>query len=605
MNAQDSSPNVFRVWAPTAREVSVLVNGVEFALQKAPEQEWWTGGPLEDLSSGSGDDVDYGFIVDGEGPFPDPRSRRQPAGVHALSRTYRASDFEWTDNHWTGMPVQGRVIYELHVGTFTPQGTLDAAVPKLPYLRALGVNFVELLPVNAFNGIHNWGYDGVLWFAVHEPYGGPEAYQRFVDACHNEGLGVIQDVVYNHLGPSGNYLPKFGPYLSHDSATTWGATVNLDGADSDEVRRYIIDNALMWLGEYHVDGLRLDAVHAFVDTRAITLLEELAVEVAELSLHVARPLSLIAESDQNNPKLTTSRQAGGIGLDAQWSDDFHHSLHVVLTGEVTGYYADFEGLSSLATTLTAGFFHAGTYSSFRQRHHGRPIDTLTTPSTALVVFNQDHDQIGNRAQGDRLAATLDDGQLAIAATLTLLGTGTPMIFMGEEWAASTPWQYFTSHPERELGEATARGRIAEFARMGWDESLVPDPQDPQTFERSKLRWGEAESGRHRRMIAFYRALMRLRLERADLTDSRFATAEVHVIADGTALILQRAHTVIIANFSGETVLLSQFGAKTVAAADVLLAFGEHSLEDSGLSLSGHAVAVIRHSRGDCIHDRTR
>ncbi len=593
------------MWAPAAHTVSVIADRVEYALQRSSESGWWNGGFSRDQASGLGVGVDYGFLIDGEGPFPDPRSRRQPSGVHELSRTYRSTDFSWSDTHWAGLPVGGRVIYELHIGTFTPEGTLDAAALKLPYLRSLGIDFIELLPVNAFNGIHNWGYDGVLWFAVHEPYGGPEAYQRFVNACHVEGLGVIQDVVYNHVGPSGNYLPKFGPYLSQESANTWGATVNLDGPDSDEVRRYIIDNALMWLGEYHVDGLRLDAVHALVDTRATTLLEELAVEVAELSARVGRPLSLIAESDQNNPRLINSRLTGGYGLDAQWSDDFHHALHVALTGEVSGYYADFAGLSSLATTLTAGFFHAGTYSSFRRRHHGRPIDTAKTPSTDLVVFNQNHDQIGNRAQGDRLAATLNDGQLAIAAALTLLGTGTPMIFMGEEWAASTPWQFFTSHPERELGEATARGRVAEFARMGWDESLVPDPQDPQTFERSKLHWGEIESGRHGRILDFYRALIALRRDRPDLTDPHFTHAEVELVADDSVLVLQREQTAIIANFSHETVRLPHFAAKHVAPSDLLLSFGEYSFDDIGLSLCGDSVTVIQHSRGDCTHDGIR
>ncbi len=588
----------FTVWAPSATEVQVLLDGESHRMRKDPESGWWSGGR-------SAPDIDYGFIVDGEGPYPDPRSRRQPNGVHGLSRTYLPSRFHWSDEGWTGRPVDGHIIYELHLGTFTREGTLDAAAQKLPYLRSLGVDFVELLPVNAFNGIHNWGYDGVLWYAVHEPYGGPEAYQRFVDACHNAGVGVIQDVVYNHLGPSGNYLPKYGPYVRTDSANTWGSTINLDGSDSDEVRRYIIDNAMMWLDDYHVDGLRLDAVHALVDARATNILEELAVEVAELSEHVGRPLTLIAESDLNDPKLITSRQAGGYGLDAQWSDDFHHSLHVALTGEDTGYYSDFVGLDSLATTLTRGFFHSGTYSSFRHRHHGRPIDTLKTPSTSLVVFNQDHDQIGNRAAGDRLAASLDDGQLAIAAAVTILGTGTPMLFMGEEWAASTPWQFFTSHPEPELAEATARGRIAEFARMGWDESSVPNPQDPSTFENSKLRWDEQELGRHRKILDFYRALIALRRERADLTDSRFATVETHVIGEGRTLVLQRKHTAIVANFSSEPVSIPQFSAAEIGKAGLLLTFGGHSLEASSLTLDGHTVAVIQHSRGDWSHDGTR
>ena len=591
----------FTVWAPTVKKVEVTVDGSVHPMQCDPKSGWWSGGP-GDVAN---DDVDYGFLIDGAGPYPDPRSLRQPDGVHGLSRTYSPSKFVWTDHQWTGRPVAGRLIYEMHVGTFTPGGTLDSAVQKLAYLRELGIDFIELLPVNAFNGIYNWGYDGVLWFAVHEAYGGPEAYQRFVDACHNEGIGVIQDVVYNHLGPSGNYLSKFAPYLRTDNVNAWGSTINLDGPDSDEVRRYIIDNALMWLHDYHVDGLRLDAVHALVDTRAENILEKLSIEVAELSEHLGRPLSLIAESDLNDPRIITPRQAGGFGFHAQWSDDFHHALHVALTGEVTDYYTDFAGLSSLATTLTAGFFHANTFSSFRHRHHGRPIDTFTTPSTALVVFNQNHDQVGNRATGDRLAATLDDGQLAIAATLTVLGTGTPMIFMGEEWAASTPWQFFTSHPEPELGAATARGRIAEFARMGWDEASVPNPQDPATFERSKLIWGEIASGRHRRISDFYRELITLRNAREDLTDSRFATAQVHIAANDCVLVLDRTRTRVVANFSSDTVRVPAFGAENVNAPDVLLAFGEYSLDTSGMSLGGHAVAVLQLSRADCNHDGIR
>ena len=348
------------------------------------------------------------------------------------------------------------MIYELHIGTFTPEGTLDSAIERLDHLLDLGVDFVEVMPVNAFNGTHNWGYDGVGWFAVHEGYGGPDAYKRFVDACHAEGLGVVQDVVHNHLGPSGNYLPLFGPYLK-DGRNTWGDLVNLDGEGSAEVRRYILDNVRMWFEEFHVDALRLDAVHALSDTSEVHLLEEMAVETAAWSAHVRRPLTLIAESDLNDARLVTPREAGGYGLDAQWSDDFHHAVHVALSGETAGYYADFEPLEALAKVCERGFFHDGTFSSFRDRDHGVPIDTDTMPTWRLVVANQNHDQIGNRARGDRLAEHLDDDQLACAALLTLAGPFTPMLFMGEEWAASTPFQFFTSHPEPELGKATADG----------------------------------------------------------------------------------------------------------------------------------------------------
>ena len=352
--------------------------------------------------------------------LPDPRSRRQPAGVHERSRTFDPAAYAWHDAAWTGRQLGGAMIYELHVGTFTPEGTFDAALGRLDHLRSIGVDLVEVMPVNAFNGTHNWGYDGVLWHAVQEQYGGPAAYQRFVDGCHAAGLGVIQDVVYNHLGPSGNYLPLFGPYLKAGT-NTWGALVNLDQEGAAEVRRYILDNVRMWLDDYHVDGLRLDAVHALDDSSDVHLLEEIAIEVAAMSAHQRRPLTLIAESDLNDPKLITPREAGGYGLDAQWSDDFHHAVHVALTGETHGWYADFEPLTALAKVCEQGFFHDGTFSSFRGRDHGVPIDTAAMPTWRLVVCSQNHDQIGNRAVGDRVVETLDDDQLACAALLTMAG----------------------------------------------------------------------------------------------------------------------------------------------------------------------------------------
>ncbi|MFF2050445.1 malto-oligosyltrehalose trehalohydrolase [Leifsonia sp. NPDC058194] len=500
-----SLDRTFPVWAPHADDVSLVVTGRDPLPLTRGEDGWWRlPEPLEASSAPLG----YAFAVDGADPHPDPRSRRQPDGVHAPGREFDPDARVWDDGDWRGRDLTGAVIYELHIGTFTPEGTLDAAATRLDHLVGLGVEAVELLPVNAFNGTHNWGYDGVLWYAVHEPYGGPEAYQRFVDACHARGVAVIQDVVYNHLGPSGNYLPVFGPYLG-DAHSTWGASLNLDGPDSDEVRRYILDNVRYWLEDMHVDGLRLDAVHALHDSRAEHILEAMAREAASVGERTGRPATLIAESDLNDPKLIRSRARHGYGLDAQWDDDVHHALHANLTGEITGYYADFGDPSALVKVFERGFFHDGSWSSFRARHHGRPIDA-DIPFARLVAFSQDHDQIGNRAAGDRLTASLGAGSLAVAAALTLLGPFTPMMFMGEEWGATTPWQFFTSHPEKELGEATARGRIAEFARMGWDPAVVPDPQDPQTFQRSKLDWSEPERPEHARLLGWYRTLTALR-----------------------------------------------------------------------------------------------
>ncbi|RNE66694.1 malto-oligosyltrehalose trehalohydrolase [Cryobacterium tepidiphilum] len=578
----------FTVWAPRASRVDLVLTDGNHALVAAGDG-WWE--PAAGTLPEPADDVDYGFLLDGEGPFPDPRSRRQPRGVHELSRRYDHSRHAWGDGAWTGRQLPGGVIYELHIGTFTPEGTFDAAIGRLGHLRALGVDFVEVLPVNDFNGTHNWGYDGVLWYAVHEGYGGPEGYQRFVDACHQAGIGVIQDVVYNHLGPSGNYLPMFGPYLTDGPGNTWGSSVNLDGPGSDTVRRYIIDNALMWLGDYRVDGLRLDAVHALVDHRAVHLLEELASEVAALSAHAGRPLTLIAESDLNDPRLITPREAHGYGLDAQWSDDFHHGVHVALTGETTGYYADFEPLSALAKVLTEGFFHNGTFSSFRGRVHGRPIDTARMPTWRLVVAGQNHDQIGNRAVGDRLTAQLDSGQLGIAAALTLLGPFTPMLFMGEEWGASTPWQFFTSHPEPELGTATAQGRIAEFERMGWDPNVVPDPQDPATFQDSKLDWAESAEGEHARLLQLYRDLIGLRRRHPDLTDPRFDRASVRFDDEARWLVLDRGDTSIVFNLGPDQQKLPAFGATEL----LFFATDPHarpSFAPGTVTLPPHALLVL-------------
>ncbi|MQW77635.1 malto-oligosyltrehalose trehalohydrolase [Nocardioides sp. dk4132] len=548
----------FDVWAPRPARVRLAVGEAVVDMVRGAD-DWWTPGAalpeLPGLTDGPADGIDYGYLLDDdETPRPDPRSRRQPDGVHGRSRTFDPTAYAWTDQAWTGRQLAGSVIYELHVGTFTPEGTLDAALERLDHLRSIGVDFVELMPVNGFNGTWNWGYDGVLWSTVHEAYGGPAAYQRFVDGCHAAGLGVIQDVVYNHLGPSGNYLPLFGPYLK-SGANTWGDLINLDTEGSAEVRRLILDNVRMWLSDYHVDGLRLDAVHALDDSSPVHLLEEMAIEVAALSAHQRRPLTLIAESDLNQARMVTPREGGGLGIDAQWSDDFHHAVHVALTRETEGYYADFEPLAALAKVCERGFFHDGTFSSFRGRDHGAPIDTETLPTWRLVVCSQNHDQIGNRAVGDRITEVLDDDQLACAALLTLAGPFTPMLFQGEEWAASTPFQFFTSHPEPELGTATAEGRIAEFERMGWDPAVVPDPQDPATYERSKLDWSELEGGRHARLLEVYRELARLRRTLPDLTDPSFTSVSCTVNEEARVFTMRRGSLLVAVNFGDAEAVL--------------------------------------------------
>ncbi|MFL0390294.1 malto-oligosyltrehalose trehalohydrolase [Curtobacterium sp. 179-B 9B NHS] len=581
-------PARYAVWAPNPERVRLVVDDVEYALTRG-DDDWWSTDEVAPVVGAR-----YGFrIDDDEDVRPDPRSRYQPDGVHGTSEVVDPERFAWTDEAWTGRPARGGVIYEMHIGTYTPEGTLDAAAAKLDHLVELGVEFVELLPVNAVNGEWNWGYDGVGWFAVHHPYGGPDAYDRFVDTAHALGLGVIQDVVYNHLGPSGNYLPLYGPYLLQGLGNTWGDSVNVE---HPEVRRYVLDNVRMWFRDHHVDGLRLDAVHAIRDTTRPHVLQVMASETESYSEFVGRPLSLIAESDLNDPVMFRPQEASGYGLTGQWSDDFHHAVHVALTGETNGYYADFAPLSALAKVLEHGFFHDGTWSSFRGKRHGRPIDRGTSPATALVVANQNHDQIGNRAAGDRLAASLDDESLVIAAALTLLGPFTPMLFMGEEFAATTPWQFFTSHPEKALGEITAKGRIAEFAEHGWDESVVPDPQDPTTFSNSKLDWADLTSERGARILRAYRVLVALRRTEQAFVDHRYEANAVRFDGDDRWLVLTRgllgpdaAPVHVVVNFADDAAEVSV----PDATGEELYRFGEASVDAGVVRFASRGVVVLR------------
>ncbi len=573
----------FRVWAPKPDLVRLDVDGQIHAMTRS-EDGWWHT------------DVDaapharYGFLLDDdEAVLPDPRSPRQPGGVHERSQLWDPAEAAWTDGDWAGRSVEGAVIYELHLGTFTEAGTFDAAIEKLDYLVDLGVDFVELMPVNSFSGTHGWGYDGVLWYSVHEPYGGPDGLVRFVDACHARGLGVLIDVVFNHLGPSGNYLPRFGPYLS-SASSPWGEGINIADAHSDEVRRYIIGCALRWMRDFHADGLRLDAVHALVDTTAIHILEELATETDWLSQQLGRPLSLIAESDLNDPRLITPRDRGGYGLTAQWADDIHHAIHTAVSGERQGYYADFgahsNSLATLAQTLCHGYFHAATYSSFRHRRHGRPLDTTAIPATRLVAYTCTHDQVGNRALGDRPSQNLTGGQLAVKAALGLGSPYTAMLFMGEEYAASTPFQFFSSHPEPELAKATAEGRKAEFAEHGWDADEIPDPQDPQTFLRSKLNWDEVDSGEHARLHRLYRDLIALRHNDPDMADPWLDHLTVDHDEDQRWIAMSRGRLRIVCNLGTEPV-------KVPMAGDVVLAWGEPKFDSDSTVLEGHSFAVLR------------
>ena len=533
------APAHLRVWAPDAGTVIAELDGQRHSL--ASEAGGWWSVTVPRAPAGAR----YGFRLNDGDLLADPRSPRQPDGPDGLSQLYDHAAFGWTDAGWRGVPLPGAVVYELHTGTFTPEGTFDAARTRLDHLLDLGVTHVEVMPVAAFPGRRGWGYDGIGLWAVHEPYGGPDALKRFVDACHARGLAVILDVVYNHVG-IGNRLADFAPYFTAAHLTPWGPAVNLDQPGSDEVRAFIVGNALMWLGDYHLDGLRLDAVHALADNRALHLLEELSLAAEALAARLNREIVLIAESDANDPRLVTSRDAGGFGLTGQWSDDFHHAVHAAVTGERHGYYCDFGSMAALAKAISRVFVHDGIWSQFRGRSHGRPVEVTRLPAYRFLAFLQNHDQVGNRAAGDRIGASLSPAMAKVAAGLMLTAPFTPMLFMGEEWGASSPFQYFTDHQDPGLGQAVNRGRRAEFARHGWSAS-VPDPQDEITFTRSRLDWSELTGPRHAGLLSWYRELIALRRDWPELTAPSLHAIEVRFDEAQRWLLVSRGRLRIAAN----------------------------------------------------------
>jgi maltooligosyltrehalose trehalohydrolase len=571
----------FEVWAPRPERVQLHVDGRTLPMQPT-RRGWW-----KVTVDGAGPGSRYGYRLDGGDPLPDPRSPSQPDGVDGLSEVVDHGGFVWTDDAWRGVSPRGPVLYELHVGTFTPAGTFDAAAEKLDHLVALGVDAIELMPVVEFPGERGWGYDGVDLFAPHHAYGGPEGLKRLVDACHASGLGVVIDVVYNHLGPSGNHLAAYGPYFSERHQTGWGAAVNFDGPGSDEVRRFVVDNAAMWLRDYHADGLRLDAVHAIIDDSARHILEQLSSEVDALAAHLRRPLFLVAESDRNDPRYVRSRDAGGYGVDAAWADEWHHALHAVLTGERGGYYEDFGSLDQLAKALRQAWVYDGTWSPHRRRHHGQP--PLGLVGHQFVVCIQNHDQVGNRAAGERLGALTSEGRLRVAAALLLCGPFTPLLFQGEEWGASTPFRYFTAHRDPALGRAVTEGRRNEFARFGWDPADVPDPQAPNTFAASKLDWAEVDRPPHAGLLAWYERLVQLRRRLPELSDPRLASISVEVDEEAGTLDVRRGAVRLLVNLG------DQRHCFTLAAEPAMLAASdeeETTIEGTTVSLGPDAVVIV-------------
>ena len=573
----------FRVWAPKAKAMAVKIGDDRHEMHGPDNLGWWSA--MVDVHS----EADYAFLIDDDPtPYPDPRSARMPNGVHGPSRLYDQSAFFWHDERWQGPPLSGGILYELHIGTFTRRGTFDAAISRLDHLVDLGITHIEIMPVAAFPGDFGWGYDGVGLFAVREEYGGPDGLKRLVDACHDRGLAVLLDVVYNHFGPVGNYTNKFGPYLTDLHRTPWGDAVNFEGPGSDEVRRYFCDNALMWMRDYHIDGLRLDAVHEFMDRSAIHFMEMLSAEVDVLSSTLSRRLVLIAESDLNNPQVVTPREAGGFGFDAQWSDDFHHSLFTVLhvEEEGKGYYDDFGDFASLAKSLTDIFVYDGEYSTYRTRSHGRPIGRLSAHH--FITFIQNHDQIGNRAVGDRLEHIVGLRRAMVAEAIVLTAPTIPMLFQGEEFAASTPFQYFAHHDDEEMAKAVAAGRQKEFAAFGWDPKAIPNPESPETFERSKLNWDEVTEGDHAAMLAWIKKLIYLRRTTPSLNDGDPGHVRVRCSEHERWLTMRRGHVEVFCNLGEQAHTFDVPGQSTLVLASV----EDVQQADGNVTVPPDAVAIL-------------
>jgi maltooligosyltrehalose trehalohydrolase len=595
----------FRVWAPQADRLEVrIISPEEQVINLEKQERGYFMGTADDVRIGSL----YFYAFKHGFQRPDPASRFQPNGVHGPSQVFNPSDSRWKAEGWRGLPLEQYIIYELHVGTYTPAGTFDAIIPLLPKIRSLGVTAIEVMPISQFPGSRNWGYDGVHPFAVQNTYGGPSEFQRWIDAVHQAGMAVVLDVVYNHLGPEGNYLADFGPYFSNRYRTPWGPAINFDGPGSDEVRHFFIENALYWLQDFRVDALRLDAIHGIFDFSAKPFLSELSEAVHALAQSSSRQIHLIAESDLNDVRVPRPPDFGGFGLDAQWNDDFHHSLHVLLTGEREGYYQDYGKVSHLAKAFKEGFVYSGQYSQFRGRRHGNSSSDVE--ASQLVVFAQNHDQVGNRMRGERLAGIASFEALKLAAGTVILSPFIPLLFMGEEYGEKAPFQYFTSHSSPELIEAVRKGRREEFARFQWPEG-APDPQSESTFLAAKLDHQARSREPHRTLEQFYRRLIELREGLPSLRRRSKRFCEVLEFEELLVLCMRRwteaEQAQVIFNFNSRPVPLSLYlacgawrkvldsaeeqwyGPGSPAPSDI------HSNGESRLTVPATSVVVLIHS----------
>lgn len=542
----------FVVWAPFCSSVEVkILSSEERVVPMVKNERGYWGAVVDDVFPGTF----YFYRLDSERDRPDPASHFQPAGVHGPSQVVEHNSFEWDDREWKGVDISRMIIYELHTGVFTEEGTFEAVIPRLDELKDLGVNAVELMPVAQFPGDRNWGYDGACPFAVQNSYGGPSGLKVLVNECHKRGMAVILDVVYNHLGPEGNYLWDFGPYFTDKYNTPWGKAINFDGPDSDEVKNYFIKNALHWFGNYHIDALRLDAVHAICDMGAEPFLKALAASVDAFSKKIGRKFYLIAESDLNDSRIIRPPELGGFGIDAQWCDDFHHSLHTLLTGENSGYYSDFGKIEHMVKSLREGYTYSGQYSVYRKKSQGNP--SKDRPARQFVVFSQNHDQTGNRMLGERLSTLVSFEALKLAAGVVILSPYMPLIFMGEEYGEYAPFLYFVSHTDEELVEAVRNGRREEFKAFSW-KGEPPDPQSEETFLRTKLNWSKRQEGNHKIILDFYRNLIKLRKEVPALSSPDKDSLEAYGREDKKVIIVRRweaehkSHVLCIFNFNKET-----------------------------------------------------